>query len=97
MNIFVGNLNYQTTENQLEHLFAEFGAVTSVKIIMDNYTKRPRGFAFVEMPEKADAEKAIGQLNNSSLHMQSIVVNEARPRKNENERSSYSGRTSDRY
>ncbi len=97
MNIFVGNLNYQTTEKQLEHLFAAFGEVKSVKIVTDNYTKRPRGFAFVEMPEKTDADKAIEQLNNSSLHMQSIVVNEARPRKNEFERNNYPGRKSDRY
>lgn len=81
MNIFVGNLSDQTTENQLQSLFAEFGDVKSVKIIADNFTKRSRGFGFVEM-EKACGEKAIEKLNNASLHSNSIVVNEARPRTN---------------
>jgi len=83
MNIFVGNLSYEVTEKQLEKLFAEFGEVRSVRIVVDNYTRRPRGFGFVEMPDRTGAEKAIDKLNNSSLNMQSIVVNEARPRKTE--------------
>ena len=82
MNIFVGNLNHQTSEKELHDLFAEFGTVASVKIITDNYTKRPKGFAFVEMQEQNEAEKAIDKLNNTSIHMQSIVVNEARPKTN---------------
>jgi len=84
MNIFVGNLSTQTTEQQLTTLFTPFGEVASVKIVTDNYTKRSRGFAFVEMPEKENAEKAIEQLNNSSLDTQSITVNEARPKTNNN-------------
>lgn len=79
MNIFIGNLSHLTSEKQLHELFAAFGAVKSVKIITDNFTKRPRGFAFVEMMERATGEKAIEKLNNTSVHMQSIVVNEARP------------------
>jgi RNA recognition motif-containing protein len=82
MNIFVGNLSSQATEKQLENLFTQFGEIKSVKIITDNYTHRSKGFAFVEMPEQLNAEKAIEKLNNSALHGQSITVNEARPRNN---------------
>lgn len=80
MNIFIGNLSSQTTENQLQSLFAEYGAVKSVKIINDSYTGRPRGFAFVEMQEREAGENAVAKLNNTSLNAQPIVVNEARPR-----------------
>lgn len=80
MNIFVGNLSSQTTEKQLENIFTPFGEITSVKIITDNYTGRSKGFAFVEMPERLNGEKAVADLNNSSLHGQSLTVNEARPR-----------------
>lgn len=83
MNIFVGNLNPLTTESQLQNLFAEYGNVLSVKIVTDNYTSQSRGFAFIEMPEKAEAEKAIEKLNNSCLTLQFIVVNEAKPRTTE--------------
>jgi RNA recognition motif-containing protein len=80
MNIFIGNLSHETSEKQLHDLFAAFGAVKSVKIVTDNFTKRPRGFAFVEMEERSTGEKAIEKLNNTSVHMKSIVVNEARPK-----------------
>jgi len=81
MNIFVGNLNYQTTEKQLHDLFTEFGEIKSVKIATDNYTKRPRGFAFVEMAERESGEKAIEKLNGINLDTRAIIVNEARPKK----------------
>lgn len=80
MNIFVGSLNYQTTAQDLEKLFSEFGAVSSAKVINDNYTNRSRGFGFVEMPDNAAATKAIEQLNGTSFMQQTIVVNEARPK-----------------
>ena len=83
MNIFVGNLNFQTTEKALQTLFSEFGEISSVKIITDNYTRRSRGFGFVEMPDQASAEKAIEKLNNTKFENQSIVVNEAKPRTND--------------
>jgi RNA recognition motif-containing protein len=79
MNIFVGNLSTEATEKELENLFIEFGPVKTTKIIMDNYTKRPRGFAFVEMENRPDGEKAVEKLNNTSLHQKSMVINEARP------------------
>lgn len=84
MNIFVGNLSNETTEKQLENLFIPFGEIKSVKIITDNYTGRSKGFAFVEMPESVNAQKAIEALNNSILQGQSLTVNEARPKNNNN-------------
>lgn len=96
MNIFVGNLNFQSTENQLQDLFAEFGAVSSVKIMMDKYTNRPRGFAFVEMADTAAGQTAVDRLNGVSLDGRAIVVNEAKPR--EERSNSYSNRSfSKRY
>lgn len=80
MNIFVGNLNYQITERQLQTMFEAFGEVTSVRIMTDNITRRPRGFGFVEMNDNIQAEKAIAQLHNTSVNQQAIVVNEAKPR-----------------
>ncbi len=84
MNIFVGNLSSEATEKQLENLFTPFGEIRAVKIITDAYTQRSKGFAFVDMPEQTNAENAIQKLNNSSLHGQTITVNEARPRNNAN-------------
>jgi RNA recognition motif-containing protein len=80
MNIFVGSLSYQASEDKLESLFSEFGTVTSVKIVYDNYSNRSRGFGFVEMPNKEEALKAIEKLNGTSFIQQTLVVNEARPK-----------------
>lgn len=80
MNIFVGNLSSQTTEQQLAALFMPFGLVRNSKVIIDNYSGRSRGFAFVEMPVDSEAERAIRELNGASVDTQVIVVNEARPR-----------------
>ena len=83
MNIFVGNLSSYTTEKQLEGLFIPFGELKSVKIINDSYTGRSKGFGFVEMPDKANSENAIEKLNNTTFQGQSLTVNEARPRTND--------------
>jgi RNA recognition motif-containing protein len=91
MTIFVGNLSDQTTENQLQTLFAEVGEVKSVKIITDNYTNRSRGFGFIEM-EQVDGEKAIEKLNNTTFNTQSIVVNEARPKSGDRINSGFNRR-----
>lgn len=80
MNIFVGNLSSQTTEQHLTAQFSPFGIVRNCKIVTDNYTGRSRGFAFVEMPVDAEAERAIRDLNGTAIDSQSIVVNEAKPR-----------------
>jgi RNA recognition motif-containing protein len=84
MNIFVGNLNFQTTEEQLQDLFTNHGDVSSVKIMTDKFSGRSRGFGFVEMPNQAQGESAVEQLNNYTLNSRSLVVNEAKPRENNN-------------
>jgi cold-inducible RNA-binding protein len=77
--IYVGNLSYQTTENDLTNLFEQVGQVESVNIITDRDTGRSKGFGFVEMGND-DADKAIAQFNGAELGGRSITVNEARPR-----------------
>lgn len=77
--IYVGNLSYQTTENDLTALFEQAGAVESVRIITDRDTGRSKGFAFVEMGDE-DAEKAIAQINGTEVDGRALAVNEARPR-----------------
>ena len=81
MNIYVGNLSYSATEEQLKGLFEEFGQVESAKIITDKFTGSPRGFAFVEMPLADEAQEAINNLNGKSFEGRNIVVNKARPPK----------------
>ncbi len=77
--IYVGNLSYQTTEDDLNNLFEQIGAVESVSLITDRDTGRSKGFGFVEMDDEL-AEKAIAQLNGSELDGRTLTVNEARPR-----------------
>ena len=79
-NIFVGNLSYQTTQAELEAAFSQYGAVERVNIVTDRDTGQPRGFAFVEMTERRDAETAISQLNGMEMHGRAMNVNEARPK-----------------
>ncbi len=86
MNIFVAKLNYDTQEDSLREAFEVFGEVSSAKIIMDKFTGRSKGFGFVEMPEDDDALSAISKLNDSELDGRTIVVKEAKPRENNNNR-----------
>ncbi len=81
MNIYVGNLAPDTTENELREAFAEHGQVVSAKIIKDRYTFESRGFGFVEIPNKAQATEAIDKLNGTELAGNILRVNEARPRR----------------
>ena len=83
MNIYVGNLDYKVDENALENLFSEYGTVGSAKIITDKYNGRSKGFGFVTMDDDGEAKKAIEELNGASLGSREIVVNEARPKKND--------------
>ena len=83
MRIFVGNLSYQTTEDQLADLFAEIGQVESATIVTDRETGRSRGFAFVEMDTDA-GNRAIEKFNGQELNGRAINVNEARPRPERN-------------
>jgi RNA recognition motif-containing protein len=78
--LFVGNMNFQTTEGELRTLFEPFGSVTRVHMAMDRETGRARGFAFVEMPNDEEAAKAISGLDGSTVGGRQLKVNEARPR-----------------
>jgi RNA recognition motif-containing protein len=80
MNIYVGNLPYSTTGDDLRELFASYGEVANASVIMDKFSGRSKGFGFVEMPSQAEAEAAIKALNESDLSGRNIRVNEARPR-----------------
>ncbi|MFC3848407.1 RNA-binding protein [Helicobacter baculiformis] len=79
-NIYVGNLVYSATEQEVEELFSQFGAVSSVKLISDRETKRPKGFGFVEMEDEG-ALKAISTLDNTDFMGRTIRVTEANPRR----------------
>ena len=81
MNIYVGNLSYEVTEEELKEAFEDFGEVETVKIIKDKYTGRSKGFGFVEMSGKAKALSAIDGLNGKELKGRPLTVNEARPRR----------------
>lgn len=80
MNIYVGNLAPQVSDQELENLFKEFGSIKSVKIIRDMFSGESKGFGFVEMKEKSAGEAAIKELNAKELGGKKIVVNEARPK-----------------
>lgn len=82
MNIYVGNLPYRMSDDELRDLFAPFGEVTSAKIIMDKMTDRSKGFGFVEMPDNSAAEAAIREINGKDVGGRPLRVNEARPREN---------------
>jgi cold-inducible RNA-binding protein len=80
MNIFVGNLSKDVTEDDLQNLFSEFGSVRNVKVIKDLFSGESKGFGFLEMPGLAEAQKAMNELNTKELKGKKIAVNEARPR-----------------
>ena len=80
MNIYVGNLSYEVTEEDLQKAFEAFGQVESTKLVKDMYTGRSRGFGFVDMPSKAEGESAISNLNGTTLKGRTLKVSEARPR-----------------
>jgi len=82
MNIYVGNVNYQATEETLRNLFEQYGEVTSVKIITDKVSGRSKGFAFVEMTNDDEAKEAIENLNGKEFSSRELTVNEARPKEN---------------
>ncbi len=80
MNIYIGNLSYEVTEEDLKQAFETFGEVESVKIIKDKYTDRSKGFGFIEMPDDAGAQSAIDDLNDTEIKGRTLKVNKARPR-----------------
>ncbi len=79
MKIYVGNLSYRSTEEEINQLFSDFGEVKSVQIITDKMSGRSKGFAFVEMEDNAEAKEAIEALNETDFGQRNLVVNEARP------------------
>lgn len=81
MNIYVGNLDFKVSDNELKEVFEEYGTVESVKIIVDKYTGRSKGFGFVTIADHVEASKAIKELNGSTLGEREITVNEAKPKK----------------
>ena len=97
MRIYVGNLPYDTTEEELQQEFMAFGEVTSVSIPSDKFSGRPKGFAFVEMGSKSEAEAAIAGLNGKALKERTIVVNEARPRTDKRGGGAYGDRRGGGY
>ena len=80
MNIYIGNLSFDTTEESLRQAFEGYGEVSTVSIVTDRYTGKSRGFGFVEMASKGEAQAAIAGLNGQELDGQTLNVNEARPR-----------------
>jgi cold-inducible RNA-binding protein len=98
--LFVGNLSFNTTENDLQDAFAAYGTVTEANLMMDRMTNRPRGFAFITMSSDEEAQKAIAGLNGKDLGGRAITVNVARPREERSGgggRREYRGGGRDRY
>jgi cold-inducible RNA-binding protein len=78
--LYVGNLSFNTTENELQELFSQAGTVQEVMLMQDKFTGKSRGFAFVTMSSDQDAQNAISQINGTTLEGRALTVNEARPR-----------------
>jgi len=89
MNIYVGNLSYSVTDNELRDLFSEFGEISRASVIMDRETGRSKGFGFVEMPNDAQAKAAITAMNDKDVNGRNLRVNEAKPREERPQRSRY--------
>jgi RNA recognition motif-containing protein len=83
MNIYVGNLSKDVTDDDLQSLFSEYGSIKSVKVIRDLFSGESKGFGFIEMPGSTEAQKAIDELNSRDLKGKKIIVNEARPKTND--------------
>jgi RNA recognition motif-containing protein len=81
MNIYVGNLDFKVDSTDLEEAFGEFGNVSSANVITDKFSGRSKGFGFVTMDDKTEAENAINELNGTMLKSREITVNEARPKR----------------
>ena len=96
MNIYVGNLDYNLKEDELNEIFAEYGEVVSVKIVQDRETGRTKGFGFVEMAVESEGEKAVEELDGAEVNGRNIKVNKARP-KTERPQGSQRPQRRDRY
>jgi len=89
VNIYIGNLSYDVSEEKIKELFSKFGEVSSVKIITDQYSGRSKGFGFVEMNDKDSADKAIQELNGTDVLGRDIKVNLAKPKKDNRSNNRY--------
>ncbi len=89
MNIYVGNLDYRVDEDDLTGIFEEYGTVNDAKIIKDKFNGRSKGFGFVTMSQSQDGTKAINELNGATLENRKMVVNEAREKRESNNRRNY--------
>jgi RNA recognition motif-containing protein len=89
MNIYIGNLSFSTTEDNLKSLFTEFGDVESVKIIKDRFSGRPKGFGFIEMPSNSEADQAIKALNGNRINGNHIKVKPADSGRKRTKKKSY--------
>ncbi|PKK82597.1 MAG: RNA-binding protein [candidate division Zixibacteria bacterium HGW-Zixibacteria-1] len=97
MNIYIGNLSFDTTEDQLRQAFEGYGEVSTINIISDKYTGKPKGFAFVEMSGKDESNAAISGLNGHELNGRAMNVNEAKPRAQSGGSSGGNNSGSNRY
>ncbi len=86
MKLYVGNMSFDTTEDQLRQVFEEYGEVTSINLITDKFSGKLKGFGFIEMSTKEEANAAISGLNGKELDGRTLNVNEAKPRKDNNNR-----------
>src|SRR4030042_4557042 len=91
MNLYVGNLLFDVAENDLKSLFEPFGQVTEVRLIMDKYTGKSKGFGFIEMPSRDEALKAIAELNGKDMKGRTMTVNEAKPKTDRGDRGGRGG------
>jgi RNA recognition motif-containing protein len=80
MNIYVGNLSYDTDDQALREVFEKYGSVDSVNVILDKFSGRSKGFGFIEMPDNSEAQKALDELDGKELDGRNIKVNQAKPR-----------------
>jgi RNA recognition motif-containing protein len=90
MNLYVGNLSFSTTEQELEAVFSEFGTVDSIRMINDRDTGRSKGFAFVEMNNNQEAKAAMADINDKEIDGRNLKVNEAKPREDRFSRNKFS-------
>lgn len=97
MTLYVANLNFKTTEENLKSMFEKFGTVASAKIILDRETNRSRGFAFVEMPSESEANKAIENLNDKSVDGKNLVVSVAREKEKRSRQDMFFGGAKKRW
>ena len=96
LNIYVGNLSYDTSDSELEAAFASYGTVSTARIATDRDTGRARAFGFVEMTNQAEAQAAINGLNGTQLQSRTLTVNEAKPREERSQRGNRGGYASER-